>query len=139
MTSKFVVTFMVLFPFFIISCGRGPTENGNLDPKLTQLLQEFGARLSATKDIPPLIGNWTVKKDKNGFQVEVRNMNYDTVEAALFKIFSDKGERFRPVGRARSCLFKASEVGVALTAVDETDQVRINCLRGMTSSPLLIH
>lgn len=130
------------FVFLIIalsttSCESEKTGYGDIVPVIAREAIEYGARLSHTNSLPLLQAHWTIKKDKNGFECALLGVNYDSVEAVLFKIFGNSGETENPTNGPRACLFKASEIGVALIAIDKTNIIQINCIRAMTNLPFL--
>lgn len=126
---------LLLIALVAISCGENRGNEGDLAPVLAQKAKEYGARLSLTNELPVLRADWTMREDENGFECIVRGTDYNKVESAIFKIFGNSGEKQRPPSGPRSCLFKASEIGVALIAIDKANKVQINCLRGMTNMP----
>lgn len=89
--------------------------------------------MATTNGLPILRANWTIRRDANGFTFVVRKPDYDEVEATLFTMLGNDGQRYRNPGFARSCTFKPSSIGVALIAVDNTNRTEITCLRAITN------
>jgi hypothetical protein len=120
---------------FTTGCGARGVRRGDFSREFIRLTRECGARLAATNGIPPLQASWATKKDTNGFECVVRNTDYDSVEDVIFRILGNSGQRLQRGGDVllRGCIFKAADVGVALIAMDKTNHIQINCVRGTTN------
>ena len=109
------------------------SHDGDFAPVFAREVQRYGGRLATTNGLPTLRASWTIRSDANGFEFVVKKSDYDEVEATLFKMLGNDGQRYRKAGFPRSCLFKPSSIGVALIAVDNTNRTEITCLRAITN------
>ena len=115
-------------------CRGGHTSaNGDFSPVLVQKLRKHGARVLPVEGLPSVRAAWTIQEDENGFECVVRKAGYGEIEALLFRVLGDSGEKQTSSSGARCCLFKAASVGVAVIAGDWTNQTQINCVRAISN------
>lgn len=128
---------LLLATMYFVSCNKSASNHENFLVLFISESQKIGARFSNT-NIPPVYAISEFRSDASGFEILLKDVKYEQVEGAMLALFAPNGETFRPEGLKKSCLFNANSIGVALTVCDETNQVKIFCVRGVSSiSPIL--
>jgi len=125
--------FTVLSLCVVASCGEPHVEHGDIAAEMVHQIAAYGGHVTLTNNLLPLPATWLIKKDDHGFECVTRGADYSALKNTLSTVFQNPGQEFRPVSGPRSCLFTASSVGVALTMIDRTNDIKINCVRGMTN------
>jgi hypothetical protein len=75
-------------------------------------------------------------RDENGFECVLHGGRYEAVERMALQALG-QGDVCWPVDGPRSCLFKATDVGVAIIMGEVDGSVKINCVRGVAWNGLL--
>lgn len=135
---QFVVLVGLAMVFVVWGCGGRSGGKGDFSIEFLKALGSYGARFQETNNLPKLEGRWFIYRDENGFWCNVYGVRYDDVEEWAMRVFGGCGTPDRGCQGQRYCLFRPSEVGVALLITDNTNRVDVNCVRPITNEMLFL-
>jgi len=104
---------------------------------LVERVVKYGGRTNAYAQLPKLEACWTIKSDKNGFQVSVKGASFKDVDTLIQQTF---GAPMRSITNSNTghlhSLWKAADIGVGIHLIERSDGVDISCLRAMTMTEM---
>ena len=71
--------------------------------------------MNKTNGLPVIHSSWNIRSDSKGFECVVKDAGFEQLERMVIEAFGFEGEGSSPpIATARSRIFKASSVGIAL-------------------------
>ncbi len=115
------------------SAPQSETAEGNFTKTFVDEVQEFGGRLQKTNDIPIIHSQWTIQKDRNGFECIVNGVAFPELDKMVVAAFATEGIPSNHPALLQNRMFRATDVGVALHIQQTPKGIQLNCLRGQTN------
>ena len=124
------------FLAFALACAlvAGCSPSDNFGSFIASEVSRYGGHTNTNGVIPKLEAQWTVKRDRNGFQMWVTEAPFASIDTMMQQMYgkprlSDSGSN-GGTGRPHR-VWAAADIGVAIQLIGETNRVEIICVRAM--------
>ena len=77
----------VFLSLAVVGCAQTRTGSGDLRPFLGQLLSEHEFHLPPISNVPTMQATWSIKKDSNGFVLDIAGDSFAVVDKYLRSYF----------------------------------------------------
>ena len=123
-----------IFLLLAIILAAGCSQSGDFGAFIVSEVSKYGGHPKTNVPTPKLDAHWTVKRDSDGFMLQITGASFERIAAELKQVFgtpklADDGSG--TTTHEPHWLWAASDIGVAIQLIGHKNSTEIICLQGM--------